>query len=191
MDKGTYSEISMQIPAFEKIKAGDEQAFSLLFKALYPVLCRYALRYLSEQHVVEELIQDVFFTLWSRRSTLEVHTSVKSYLFVALRNRIFSYFRDRLKNPAYPGEETEEMELHLGSTPPQVEEKLSAEDIQTLAQQAVASLPERCRVIFTLSRYQSMGYQEIAERLGISVKTVENQMVLALKKLRKALGDYL
>ena len=181
----------MQVSDFEKIREGDHQAFSELFTSFYPSLYGYALRYTGQAYVAEELVQEFFLTLWERRSNLQVHTSIKAYLYTSFRNLIFNHFRAQLKNPIQP--ESQESEEMLNSTAlcSRADEHISEEELKALIQQAIAALPAKCRVIFSLSRHNHMGYKEIAQELSLSVKTVENQMSIALKKLRKALHEYI
>ncbi|MGH7718894.1 MAG: RNA polymerase sigma-70 factor [Gemmatimonadaceae bacterium] len=169
----------------EQIRQGDEVAFEALFRAFAPGLCAFIARYVGSRAIAEELVQDLFLSLWRKRSELVVRQAVTTYLFTAARNRALNYLgRERTAkqwraslrraddpDPSAPseGELLEMLEL----------------------QDAIERLPARCRLIFTLNRQQEMTYGEIATSLGLSIKTVETQMGRALKALRGRLKPLL
>jgi len=167
----------------QHLKAGDEKAIDWLFREYYASMCRSAYRILPDEHLIEDLVQDVFYEIWKKRKTLKINTSIAAYLRTATRNKTLNYIRDQkidFRN-APPKEE-----LKSKSTP--TVQKLMAKDLQQEIDAAIDSLPERCRLIFVLSRFEEMSYQEIADQLEISIKTVEHQIGKALRSLREALG---
>jgi RNA polymerase sigma-70 factor (ECF subfamily) len=164
----------------------DEKAFEQLFRNLYEPLCQSANTILNDRDESEETVQHVFITLWEKRRQMEMILSVKSYLYQAVRNASLNRIRHAKVKQLYIKE-------HLMVSPsaePAVNIPLRNE-LQEQIQQAIESLPEQCRIIFKLSRFEEMKYAEIAEQLGISVKTVENQMGKALRVMREKLKDYL
>ncbi|MBX2978822.1 MAG: RNA polymerase sigma-70 factor [Flavobacteriales bacterium] len=167
---------------FAPIAAGDRAAFEALFRLHYRPLCAFAMGYLKDGDKAEDLVQDLFFRLWLDREKVNITTSVKAYLYVAVRNRCLNAVKAGSKVRAL----NEEVDDHL-----QEEERTEDEHTERIArvQAAIEALPEERRKVFKLSRYEGLKYQEIAERLGISVKTVENQMGSALKTLRIELKD--
>lgn len=167
---------------FAPIAAGDRKAFEALFRMHYRPLCGFALGYLKDADRAEDLVQDLFFRLWLDRSKLSITTSVKAYLFAAVRNRCLNAVKAGAKVRAL----NEEADDRLAE-----EERSEDEHAERIArvQAAIEALPTERRRVFKLSRYEGLKYHEIAERLGISVKTVENQMGSALKTLRKELRD--
>ncbi len=164
----------------------DERAFEELFRSHYESLCRSANLLLNDADEAEEMVQNVFVTLWEKRSRLEITTSVKSYLYRSIRNASLN----RIKHEKVKREYTTEQELLSAPAAP-ASHQLLQKELQVQISLVIASLPEQCRLIFKMSRFEEMKYAEIADELGISVKTVENQMGKALKILRTKLKDYL
>jgi len=164
----------------ERIRAGDEPAFEALFRALAPGLCALVTRYVGARAVAEEIVQDLFLELWTRRSELSIDQSIAAYLFTAARNRALNHRkRERRIIDLAPSDHPDEAD----PTARGEAELLDALELQD----AIAQLPARCRLIFTLNRHQDLSYTEIATSLGLSVKTVETQMGRALRALRDRL----
>jgi RNA polymerase sigma-70 factor, ECF subfamily len=161
----------------ERLRHGDEAAFESLFRAFAPGLCAFVTRYVDSRAVAEEIVQDLFLTLWRRRETLAIETSVTTYLFTAARNRAVNHLRRERVARRWEGVVIGRIETPGGSGEGELLEMLDLQD-------GIERLPARCRLIFTLSRQQGMTYGQIAESLGLSIKTVEVQMGRALKSLR-------
>jgi RNA polymerase sigma-70 factor (family 1) len=171
-------------PAIHRI--GDEAAFEQLFRQFHPSLCRYAFTILKDTEAAEEVVQDVFLKVWEKRDSLTFTVSVKSYLYRAVHNGCMNLAGKKKK------------EVRMDEQPLKIVHQSAApvEDFQTRElEKAIASalnqLPEQCRKVFELSRFGNMKYKEIADTLGISVKTVENQMGKALRIMREQLATYL
>jgi RNA polymerase sigma-70 factor, ECF subfamily len=167
---------------FARIAAGDQGAFEALFREHYRALCAFARQYMKDAEKAEDLVQDLFFRLWQDRAKIQVTMSVKAYLFASVRNRCLNAVAVQSRVRSLNDEEDEAV----------FEEDVSEEErTHRLARvhAAIEALPEERRKVFKLSRYEGLKYQEIADRLGISVKTVENQMGKALKTLREELQD--
>lgn len=167
---------------FAPIAAGDRNAFEALFRLHYAPLCAFAAQYVKDVDKAEDLVQDLFFRLWMERERTKVTSSVKAYLFQAVRNRCLN----ALKTQSRVRSLNEEIDDATGH-----EERSEEEftDRSARVHAAIEGLPEERRKVFKLSRNDGLKYQEIADRLGISVKTVENQMGKALKTLREELAD--
>jgi RNA polymerase sigma-70 factor (ECF subfamily) len=163
----------------ERIRAGDESAFEALFRALAPGLCAIGARYVDSRSVAEEIVQDLFLDLWRRRDQLTIEDGLTGYLVTAMRHRALNHLRRERRIVGWTPGVTENAAAESASE----SELLDALELQD----AIAALPARCRLIFTLSRHQDMTYREIAASLGLSVKTVETQMGRALKSLRERL----
>lgn len=164
------------------IKEGDEHAFKHLFDTYFVSLCRYINLYLDNYAESEELALDIFMNVWENRERVEIRLSLKAYLFQAARNRSLNCLRDR-KN-ASPIDESLQETLVSNDYP-----SLEMEELNRLIEEAVASLPQRCKEVFLKSRQESMSNKEIADSMDISVKTVEAQITKALKLIRDFLGD--
>lgn len=167
-----------------KIKEGCEDSFNKIFELYYTRLCYFADHMLNDFDLSRSLVQDVFVDFWINRKKHNVSVSLKSFLFSAVKNRALDVLKHRKVESKYLAYYTEENEG--GSFRDLVEEAELNERINS----AIQELPRRCRDIFILSRFEELKYAEIAERLNISVKTVEMQVSIALKQLRKKLSDY-
>jgi RNA polymerase sigma-70 factor (ECF subfamily) len=164
------------------IATGDAQALEQLFKAHYRPLCGFALGYVKDADQAEDIVQELFVRLWQDREGLSITTSVKSYLFTAVRNRCLNALA--VKKRMRPlDEETDDAPVDDERGEDELTERAAR------VQAVIEGLPTERRKIFRLSRNEGLKYHEIAERLGISVKTVENQMGKALKTLREELAD--
>ncbi len=167
------------------MKKDEERAMEYLFRRYYGFLCTAIYRVLPDTNLAEDLAQDVFFEFWKKRERLNITTSVKAYLKRAAVNKTLNYIRDQKMRFA-DEEELPNLENNQGSS----QQKLEEEELQALIRASIDRLPERCRMVFVLSRYEEMSYQEIADQLDISIKTVENQISKALKFLRQALRPF-
>lgn len=168
----------------EAIKADDEKAYRMLFDRYYKYLLVTAYAYVKDENTIRDLTQDVFFEIWKKRKSLNI-SNVKPYLRRSVINKALNY----IKAQRMDFEETDEpFDL---PEPSRVQQKLEAEQLQEVINKAVESLPERCRVIFALRRYEELSLKEIAAKLDISPKTVENQLTKAMKILRSAVAPYI
>lgn len=172
-----------------QIRAGDEAALEAVFRAFAPGLCALAARYVRSRAVAEELVQELFLDLWTRRGQLTIEQTLDAYLCTAVRNRALNHLRREHRLTVWrEGVVAAEREGEPGdASAPTESSLLDALELQD----AIAHLPARCRLIFTLNRQQEMTYAEIATSLGLSIKTVETQMGRALKALRARLRPVL
>jgi RNA polymerase sigma-70 factor, ECF subfamily len=182
----TRSLVLLDRELLERLRKGDTTAFDAIFRTWYGPLVGTAERMLRDRAVAEELVQDVMLELWRRRETLAPDGSAQAYLFQATRNRVLNHLR-HLKI-----EQRSEPEL-LGesASAPRADAEVTETELSVAVQDAVRSLPDRCREVFELSRVHGLKYSEIATQLGISVKTVEAQMGKALRTLRERLANWL
>ena len=167
---------------------GDVRAYEATYKELYKPLFIYALGILNNQSSAEEIVQNVFMKLWEKKESLKIETSLKAYLYKAVHNHSLNAIKHNKVVKQY--------ESHLSYTMTHKESDSAERDashrqLQGRLRQALSELPEQCRTVFQMSRFEDLKYKEIAEQLSISPKTVENHMGKALKLLRGKLADYL
>ncbi len=168
------------------LQTDSNKAIDLLFRAYYGELCRAVYRIVPNKNVAEDLTQEVFYELWKKKDNLIIKSTVKGYLKRSAINKSLNYVRDQKMK----FDDADEGEIELKDSKHSPQQKLEAADLQKVIDKAIDSLPEKCRVIFVLSRFEALSYQEIANSLGISIKTVENQISKALKILRVKLAPY-
>ena len=168
---------------FRRLRNGDEKALTELFDLYYSALCMFANKYLRDMDLSRSLVQQVFIDLWMKREKISISTSVKSYLYTTVKNRCI----DALRKTKATTEISESVE-NLNQTP--FRNLMEEAELNDRINASINQLPDKCREIFLLCRFEGLKYAEIAEKLGISVKTVEMQMGIALKKLRDSLSDY-
>jgi RNA polymerase sigma-70 factor (family 1) len=172
---------------FTNLNIGDEASFERLFRAYYPRLCAYAATMLTDRDEAEEIVQTMFCRIWEQRAQLDITTSMQAYLFRAVRNASLNQIKKNQLRESYKA-----MNLDNINQNPEYQPDHSTElALKQRIEQAIADLPEQCRLIFKMSRFEELKYKEIADQLGISIKTVENQMGKALKVLRYRLADFL
>ena len=157
--------------------------FERLFRDFFPPLMAFARKILVDEDDAREVVHQVFIKLWEKRNELDLSTSLKSYLFTSVHNRSLNVIRDRKK-------------FASGEVPDvagewDVSAQIESMELEGKIREAIDSLPDKCREIFELNRFEGLKYGEIARQLDISVKTVENQISKALKILREKLGRYL
>jgi RNA polymerase sigma-70 factor (ECF subfamily) len=168
-------------------KIEDKAAFEALFRTHYSKLCGYANTFLKDPDASEEIVQEVMFRIWVNRESLYFTTSINSYLFRAVRNSCLNFLKHLDIREDY---KTWNKARGDGSEQ-SAEDSMMVSELEQKIRDAIDKLPLERRKVFILSRYDGLTYAEIATRLGISVKTVENQMGKALKTLREELADYL
>ncbi|WEA00496.1 RNA polymerase sigma-70 factor [Mucilaginibacter sp. SJ] len=165
------------------IRENDLGAFERIYNKYWSKLYLSAYNIIRDRQVAEDVTQEVLVNLWMKRANLQL-TSLNAYLYASVRYQVFNVIRSG-KVRADRFNKLEELFSHNGG-----EELLSEKDINRLLEQGIAELPEKCRQIFIMSRKEHLSTKEIAERLGIAPKTVENQLTVALNRLRKTLGDF-
>ncbi len=163
-----------------------EAAFEALFKGSFRELVTYAYSLLNDPVMAEEIVQQVFYKVWEKREQLVFDTSAKAYLYKSVYHDCLNLQKHRKIRQEH-ARHVLQTETGLAGRGSDISDKELGRRIQA----AISSLPEQCRLIFQMSRFEELKYREIADRLHISVKTVEAQMGKALKQLRLLLGDYI
>jgi RNA polymerase sigma-70 factor (ECF subfamily) len=169
------------------LRAGDITAFEMIFKTYYQPLCNYAYSFVQDRDEAEEIVQSTFLSVWEKREGLAIHTGVKPYLYAMVRNASLNVIKHEKIKRQHAAIEIAVAERSAES----VTRTVMASELEDRIYRALNKLPEQCRLVFKLSRFEELKYAEIAEQLNISVKTVENQMGKALKIMREQLKDYL
>lgn len=159
-------------------------AFEHIFKKYAPNLVLFAITYVKEKSIAEELVQDTFLTMWEKRDELAFNDKLRSYLYTSVKNRCFNHLsKKRLKF-----QDKEDIVYETKGDYPNPIESLTKKETEAKIQEGIGLLPDKCKRVFLLSRNEQMTYKEIANFQEVSVKTVENQMGFALKFLREHLG---
>ena len=171
--------------AIISLKRGDFEAFDQLFKRYGKRLFGFAIGYLKSHEDAEELVQDTFVKVWENRSELDENQSFNSYLFTIAKNTILNHFRKKAHQQSY----IEYIKQHTKLIHNKTEEDIIFSDLDAQAKKVINQLSSRRREIFLLSREQGYNNEEIAQRLNISKKTVENQITHSLKFIREQLGS--
>ncbi len=166
------------------LRSGRESAYEQLFKEYYKPLTVFAFGYLDDLESGKEIVQDLFVHLYEKRKTLEINNSIKSYLYQSVRNRCLNHIKHLKVRKVHH----DQMKPHLQDSE-NLEDKIRETELEHMISKVVDQLPPQCNRIFTLSRVTGLKNGEIAEKLGISKRTVETQISNALKVLRNKL-DY-
>jgi RNA polymerase sigma-70 factor (ECF subfamily) len=160
-----------------------EATVEALFRDHFEALSLLSMKYIGDINSSKDIVHEVFMSFWQKFDGLPEDTKYKSYLFTAVRNKSFNYLRDK---KLHLDIHDSEMQISSGN-----EASLETEELAREIDYALNLLPDRCRQVFELSRYEGLKYNQIAERLEISVKTVEAQMSKALRLMRDHLKDFL
>ncbi len=177
---------------WQKVKKGNIRAFEILYKCYFPCLCLYCYGVIPDEEIVKEIVNDVFLKIWDKRRDIDIQYGIKPYLFRCVHNACLDYKRlkkntrqnqiidisDEIRELADPDEEY----IYQQITLKRLEKDVTA---------SIDKLPDKCKEIFILSRYELLSYTEISERLNISVNTVKTQISRALDSLRVSLRKYL
>lgn len=166
---------------FERIKLQDKEAFDTLFRRYYTPLCRFSYAICLSKEDAEESVQDMFVGLWEKAPTIRIDASVKAYLYTSVRNYTLNVIQKQQIELRHLNEYSELADED------EREESLDDTQISQLIRNGVDTLPEKCREIFILCKLEGLTYDEIADYLNVSKKTVDNQMGIALRKLREYL----
>jgi RNA polymerase sigma-70 factor, ECF subfamily len=168
-----------------RIRNGDTGQFESLFRSSYVSLVRYARTMIKDHDTAEEIVQDLFFKLWQDKEKLNIESSLNGYLFRSVHNRCLHY----IEHSRVVERHAEEMLYQQTESIESPSDILNYKELQEKVARIIERLPERCGKIFTMSRFEGLKYTEIAEKLSVSVKTVEANMGRALKEFRKELAQ--
>ena len=157
----------------------------MVFRDYYKPLVRYGTTFLKDSDEAEDVVQQVFVSLWEKRSQQDIHTSVRALLYKAVHNACLNRIKHQKVRRVYAEDWKATQEQSA------VTDTVQAKELDEKIHAAIGSMPEQCAKIFKMSRFEQLRYQEIADQLGLSIKTIENQMGKALRIIREELKDYL
>ena len=169
-----------------QFRSGNEDAFEQIFHAYYKALVHYAKTILKDMDDSEDIVQQVFVSVWEKRLKIEIHPSLRALLYKSVHNACLNKIKQQQVRSGY-AKEVIQLHNEQGITQDSIQQK----ELQHKIEAAMDMMPEQCAKIFKMSRFEQMKYQEIAEALNLSVKTIENQMGKALKIMREQLKEYL
>ncbi|MBZ5857802.1 RNA polymerase sigma-70 factor [Flavihumibacter profundi] len=161
----------------------DQQAYKELFVAFFPPLLKFAMGFTRGRQPAEEIVSDVFISIWEKRSRLEHISSLKLYLYTTTRNKSLNYLS---RENRVLLTDLSELPVELGNLPLDPERMMITAEMKKMIREVIDRLPARCRLIFKLVKEDELKYREVAELLKISPKTVEAQMTIALKRIGEA-----
>ena len=168
-----------------RIRQGDVGQFESLFRSSYVSLVRYAKTLIKDHDTAEEIVQDLFFRLWKDKEKIKIESSLNGYLFRSVHNRCLHY----IEHNRVVKQHAEEMLHQQAEVQENPSDILHYKELQAKIASILERLPERCGKIFYMSRFEGLKYTEIAEKLSVSIKTVESNMGRALKEFRKELTE--
>jgi RNA polymerase sigma-70 factor (ECF subfamily) len=174
------------IALIRQLNAGDDAAFRSLYYKYYALLLNTANRYVNDPYTAEDLVQGIFEKIWQDRDSFNVHTSLKSYLRMTAVNQSINYIK-RQKKIVFNGPDEW---IALTTDPAEADIQIEKNEMDEALRKAIDSLPEKCRIVFLLSRFEKFSHKEIAEQLDISTKTIENQITKAIKVIREIIIKY-
>lgn len=183
-----------ELHLIHSLQSGDNQAYKYIYDHHYVLLCKVAYEFLKDDFLAESIVDDIIFHLWEKRETLEITTSLRSYLVQAVRNRCINYLNL----------EREKREVRFSMIDGQNEwidsvftsddyplARLLEDELEQEIKNAIERLPDECRTVFKKSRFEEKRYEEIASELGISINTVKYHIKNALTRLSADLSKYL
>jgi RNA polymerase sigma-70 factor, ECF subfamily len=172
----------------ELLAKKDESAFEKVFKDNFKKLQSYAITIVGDENVAEEMVQNLFFKLWDRSEKINIQSSIAAYLYRAVYNESCNYLKHQKVRKGFLNYSKHAMS---DISTEKASKKVLVTELEQRIKNALNDLPEQCRTVFQLSRFEELKYQQIADTLGISIKTVEAQMGKALRIMRVKLVDYL
>lgn len=173
-------------------RAGDVGAFEAIFRRYYQHLCAFAERLLHSPDASRDAVQDVFVAIWHQRDACQGCDNLRFYLFTAVRNRVLKLIRhQRVVERTRERMTAEQRSPGTGSAPETPDEELAASELAATVELIIQQLPERSREAYLLHRREGLSYAEIADVMGVSIRTVENHIARALRGLREGLSDWI
>lgn len=168
-----------------RLRNGDESALTDLYNKFWQALFISAFNIIKDKELCEDIIQDIFMNIWHNREKLEIRISLKGYMYACARYQVFNHIKknkDRIQVELF-----DDLEKRFQYTTPETE--MMHQELVLQINSIVETLPEKCQLVYKLSREEQLSHKEIAERLNISVKTVENHITKALHSIKSSMGS--
>ena len=177
---------------WQKVKKGNIKAFETLYKSYFPSLCLYSYGLIPDEEFVKEIVNDVFLKIWDKRTEIDIQYGIKPYLFRCVHNACLDHMRLKKNIRHYQKSDITNKIMKLADHDEEyIFQQIALKGLEEDVTMSIDKLPDRCKEIFILSRYELLSYTEISERLNISVNTVKTQISRALDSLRVSLKKYL
>lgn len=189
-----YMEKKEELHLIHSLKSGNNQAYKYIYDHHYVLLCKIAYEFLKDDFLAESIVDDIIFHLWEKRDTLEITTSLRSYLVQAVRNRCINYLNLEREKREVRFSVIDQQNEWINSIFPSDDyplARLLENELEQEIRNAINRLPEECKVVFKKSRFEEKRYEQIAEELGISVNTVKYHIKNAISRLSADLSKYL
>lgn len=189
-----YMEKKEELHLIHSLKSGNNQAYKYIYDHHYVLLCKIAYEFLKDDFLAESIVDDIIFHLWEKRDTLEITTSLRSYLVQAVRNRCINYLNLEREKREVRFSVIDQQNEWINSVFPSDDyplARLLENELEQEIRNAIDRLPEECKVVFKKSRFEEKRYEQIAEELGISVNTVKYHIKNAISRLSADLSKYL
>lgn len=167
------------------LRSDAQEAIRLIYEEYYEVMCNVVWRVLNDKITAEDVVQEVIMEVWRKRDTIQFSSSIFGYLKRSCVNRSLNNIRSKKIKVE------DDTALQYQAINNHTHNSVEADDLQSIINTTIMTLPDRCRQVFVLSRYEYLTYKEIGDQLDISVKTVENQIAKALKLLRENVTPYM
>lgn len=174
----------------DRLRLGDHQAFKLIFDQYYTLMCAIAYEYVEDYYASQNIAEDVMLSIWEKRAQLNISVSLKSYLLSAVRNRSIDYLRSNSREIEAVSFESETGSSYCFVPDEELFGQIVLLELENRIQRIIDMMPEECKKVFLLSRYEEKSYQEIADELNISINTVKYHIKKALSLLREELKEY-
>jgi RNA polymerase sigma-70 factor (ECF subfamily) len=169
----------------ELLKTDGEKAMERIYTLYYNYLCHATYKILKDSVTTEDIVQDVLMEIWKKKETININISLKAYLRRASINKALNFLRGKKMK----FEDDESIKETFVDNDDSLQ-RMEYQELSDVIDNTIESLPEKCRLVFSMSRFEYMSYMEIATKLGISVKTVENQISKALRILRASVKEH-
>lgn len=179
IEKLSIQELQRRIALYD-----DEAAYKELFMEMHASLINFSRSFVQQKEVAEEIVSDILMTVWEKRKDLERIENLRVYLYISARNHSLKYL---VKQKKINSVQLEDLDVMLATSNLNPESLLISKEMVQRVRAAIEQLPPKCKMVFQLSKEDGLKYKEIASILNISVKTIDNQLAIALQKISKAL----